>query len=240
MTDGEILLALGERDLEIMRAERALDELPEKTAILKLRHRIAEIERAREQADAYCRKADSLVSRAQDEAASVQDKAASEQEKVLSGQVTNPKELQNLTREIAALGRRRDALEHEALGLMEKAEAGRGQLAKVDAALAEGRSKEAALIERFKERGGQLQHETDRLRAERDALGKRLPADVLARYEAARASKHGIGVGRLANGVCSACRTQLPADRAQSLAQGPEIAECPNCRRVLVVGAEST
>jgi predicted nucleic acid-binding Zn-ribbon protein len=235
MTDGDILIALGEHDLAITRAEKALDELPEKKAILQVRHRIRELEGVREKAAAYQHKAVALVARSSDEIVSVEEKIDAEQAKVLSGAVTNPKELQNLTREIDSLARKKDTLERETLGLMEKAESGEAQVAKVDAALAEGRAKEAGLIERFRLRGGQVQADLERLKAERALLADRLPADLLERYERLRAAKHGIGVGVLTDGMCSACRTSLPADSAQRIEAGPEIAVCSNCRRLLVV-----
>lgn len=238
MTDGDILLALGSHDAEIRRAQKGLDELPEKAGILQLRRRLKEIEALRSKADAVCRALDADAARHQDEAASVADKATAEQAKVLSGDVTNPKELQNLTREIAALERRRESLERDALACMEKAEAARDQLNKIEATLAEGAEKERALIGRFKERGGELQRDIERLKAERALLLGRLPKQLADRYEAVVAAKHGIGVGELAGGLCTACRTQLPADRAQAIASGPEVAECPNCRRILVVRAE--
>jgi hypothetical protein len=172
------------------------------------------------------------------EATAVQEKIDAEQEKVLSGAVTNPKELQNLTKEIAALGRRKEALEREALGYMEKAEAGQEQRAKVEAALAEGKVKEAELIERFKAKGGELQREAERMRAERALLAGRLSGPAAARYESVRASKHGIAVGEFVGGMCTACRTQLPAGEAQRVAAGQEVSECLNCPRILIVRPE--
>ncbi len=235
MTEGDVLLALMEQDLAIARATKALDELPEKKAIIQLRQRLKEIEGVAEKAAAYLRKANAMVSRAADDVASVQAKIDAEQAKVLSGSVTDSKELQNLTREIEALARRKDTLEREELGLMEKAEAGEAQVARVQAALAEGRAKEASLIEEYKARGGELQTEIARLKAGREAIATRLPQPLLARYETLRASKNGIAVGELKGSLCTACRTAIPAGEAQSLAAGPEIGECPNCRRIIVV-----
>lgn len=238
MSVADALVALTEQDLAIARATRALDELPEKTAVLQFRKRLKEIEAVAEKARAYCRKAEAMVSRSADEAATVQAKIDAEQSKVLSGEVTNPKELQNLTRELDALKRRKDVIEFEEISLMEKAEAGAAQLAKVEAALAEGAQKEAALIEAFRTRGGQLQSEIAALGAERARLAAALPSDVAARYEALREAKHGIAVGILEGALCSACRTQIPAGQVQAIRRGPEIAECPNCKRMLIVRGE--
>lgn len=238
MTEGDVLLALARHDLSIARAEKTLDELPEKQSILKLRQRLKEIEGGLEKAHAYCRKAESMVARSQDEIASVDAKLESEQAKVLSGEVSNPKELQNLTRELDSLKKRKDTLEREALEVMEKAETGGAQVAKVEAALDEGRAKEADLIERFREHGGDIQRDIERLRAERALLIGRLPGSLAARYESLRVAKHGIAVGELKSGLCSACSTQLPAGEAQRLTAGPEIGECPNCRRLLIIRVE--
>lgn len=238
MSDASALRALQEHDLAITRADKALEEMPEKTAILQLRKRLREIEATRERQLEYCKKADAMVARSNDEATSLQDKIDREQTKILSGDITNPKELQALTREMDALRRRKDAVEHEELALMEKAEAGREQLAKVDAVLAEGAARDAQLIEAFKKRGGELQKESAQLRKERDALVKDVPAGLLARYEALREAKHGIAVGALQGSLCSACRTQIPANKVQELSAGPQIAECPNCHRIIIVGED--
>ncbi len=238
MSVGETLVALMEQDLAITRATRTLDELPEKTAILQLRKRLKEIEVVAEKTRAYCHKAEAMVTRSADEASSVQARIDREQAKILSGDVSNPKELQNLTRELDALKRRKDVIEFEELGLMEKAEAGAVQVAKVEAVLADGAIKEAALIAEYRAHGGALQTEIGHLKAERDRLMTALPADVLKRYLAVRDSKHGIAVGVLTGSMCGACRTQIPAQQAQALRAGPEIGECPNCRRILIVNAD--
>ncbi|MCK8114138.1 zinc ribbon domain-containing protein [Anaerosoma tenue] len=235
MTEGETLLALMEQDLAIARAVKALDELPEKAAILQLRHRLKEIEGVAEKARAYVQRANAMVAKSADEVQMVQAKIDAEQAKVLSGQITDSKELRNLTREIDALSRRKDQLEREELGLMEKAESGEAQRAKVDAALEEGRAKEADLIERYKSRGGEIQTETARLRAERDAIARMLDGSVLARYERLREAKKGVAVGALKGALCTACRTEIPAGEVQALRAGPEVAECPNCKRMLVI-----
>lgn len=240
MTEGEALLALVEQDLAIARAEKTLDELPEKLAVLQLRKRLKEIEALRDKAEVYCRKADGLVARANDEASALQSKIDSEQAKVLSGDVSNPKELQALTRELDALKRRKDAVEVDELDLMEKADASTAQLAKIEATLAEGASKEAALIKEFQVRGGALQSEIATMRKAREQVALELPDELRSRYEALRDAKHGIAVGVLEGNLCSACRTQIPAGEAQAIQSAAGIGECPNCRRMLVVRSERT
>lgn len=239
MTETEALIALGEHDLAITRAERALDELPEKRAILKLRRRLEEIQGALESARAYREKADRLVARSVDETSGVTEKIEVEQARVSSGEISNPRELQAVTMEIDALSRRRSALEEETLALMEKSEAGAAQVARVEAAIEEGQAKESELIASFRAKGGKLQTELERLKTERDRLMASVSAPVRARYEELLKTKHGIAVGVLSDSVCSVCRTELPAERAQSLEAGPPLGECPNCRRILVIRTDA-
>lgn len=239
MTETEALIALGEHDLAITRAERALDELPEKRAILKLRRRLEEIQGALESARVYREKADRLVARSVDETSGVTEKIEVEQARVSSGEISNPRELQAVTMEIDALSRRRSALEEETLALMEKSEAGAAQVARVEAAIEEGQAKESELIASFRAKGGKLQTELERLKTERDRLMASVSAPVRARYEELLKTKHGIAVGVLSDGVCSVCRTELPAERAQSLEAGPPLGECPNCRRILVIRTDA-
>ncbi|MHB1135469.1 MAG: zinc ribbon domain-containing protein [Coriobacteriia bacterium] len=239
MTEGEALIALMEQDRALDRAAKMLDELPEKQAILKLRHRLKEIEVVADKARSYLKTASAMVARAADEVALVDAKIETEQAKVLSGSVTDSKELQNLTREIASLGRRKDQLEREELNLMEKAETGEAQVARVEATLAEGHKKERSLISSFKARGGEMQTEIARLKAEREAIAGKLDAKLYARYEALRASKRGLAVGVLQGSLCSACRTEIPGGQRQLLESGPEIGECPNCKRMIVVRREA-
>ena len=150
-----------------------------------------------------------------------------------------PRKIRRFAAEWEAWKREEDAIEFEELGLMEKAEAGTAQLEKVEAALAEGAAREAGLIAEFKAKGGELQTRIGRMRDDREKLAKTLPADLRARYESLRDSKHGIAVGILKGELCTACRTQIPSHEAQALHAGPEVAECPNCKRLLVVGREA-
>ena len=240
MTESEALIALMEQDRALERAAKALDELPEKRAILKLRHRLKEIEVVAEKAREYLKTANAMVSRAADEVSLVDENIEAEQAKVLSGAVTDPKELRNLTREIDALVRRKDALEREEIALMEKAEAGEAQAARVEATIAAGQVKEKELIASFKTHGGEMQTEIARLKAGREAIAAQLDGQLLARYEALRESKRGVAVGVLQGALCSACRTEIPSGQRQMLEAGPEIGECPNCKRMIVVRREQS
>lgn len=229
------LLALQECDLDIRRASKELDEMPEKRAILETRHKVAEVQELRDKAEELVHRLDRAITANNDEVAIVDEKIAAVQTTLDSGQVTNPKEVHNLSREMDALKRREDKLDNETITLMERAEKAREQVAKVDSALDRLAAREQELIAHYREKGGEVQARLEAQKKNRAELAASLGDDLLSRYEAAAAAKGGIGAARLLDVACSACRVELPAERVRELRAGPDIAVCPNCRRLLVV-----
>jgi len=229
------LLALQECDLEIRRAAKQLEEMPEKRAILETRHKRADVEKLKAKAEELVHRLDRAIAANNDEVATVEEKIAAVQATLDSGQVTNPKEVHNLSREMDALKRREDKLDNETLTLMERAEKAREQVAKIDVALDRLAAKEASLIAEYQTKGGEVQAHLEARKEARTALAAALGPDLLARYETAAGAKGGIGAARLLDVACSACRVELPAERLRELREGPDIGVCPNCRRLLVV-----
>jgi predicted nucleic acid-binding Zn-ribbon protein len=237
MDQAATLLKIQELDLEIRRDEKHLDEMPEKRAILETRARIREVEALRAKAEELVDRLGREVAKNEDETTQLSEKIETEQKRVMSGDVTNAKEIQHLTREIDSLKRCREKLEMEQLALLERVEKAKGQVGKVDIGLEQLRSKESGLVDEFTAKGGALQARVDAATKERASLAGSLDSELLARYESLRESKGGIGAGLLKGDACTACRMELPAERVEDLRSGPSIAICPQCRRLIVVEA---
>ena len=235
MEPASALLALQASDVEIVRMTRALDELPEKRAILETRHKAEEVRTLHARAEEMAHRLERQIAANNDDIAAAVEKIAEVQRVLDRGEGINPKEVHNLSREMDALRRRTDKIENETLTLMEKAEKARAQVAKVDAALAQLAAREHALIAAYQEKGGELQRATEAERARRASIGGALDPELLARYESVRGMKGGVGAARLQETHCSACRVELPMERVSELRTGPDIAVCPSCRRLLVV-----
>lgn len=235
MDTAHALLDLQEADLEIARSERRLEELPEKSSILELRHKIADVSRLREKTAELAAKLSREIAKLEDAVAVTSAKMDDEQAKLLSGAVTNPKELANISTEIDLLRRKREQTENEMLALMERREAAQLQMNKIDEALSRAAKDEATLIGRFQKAGGDILAETEKLKRRRKRLGKDVEPELLARYEKIRAARHGIAAGRLEGDMCGSCRTTLPSMTVQQLRSSGTVGECPNCRRLIVV-----
>ncbi len=235
MDTGTSLLELQEVDLAITRAQKRLDEMPEKRAILEARKKQREVGALHAKALELVSRLEREVAKSEDESASITDKITSEQQKIMSGEITNPKELQHITREMDALKRRRDKLEIDEVAQLERVDKAKGQVAKVEQALEQLKAKEEQFIAEFKDKGGQLQSEIEQMTVRRTRLAGSLPPELLSRYETLREAKQGMGVGKLDGARCTACRIELPAERVKELETGGPIATCPNCRRMLVI-----
>jgi len=235
MTEGASLLELQEVDLQLKRSTKQLDEMPEKKAIITARHKLKDVEALRAKAAEFVRRVEQEVSRLEDEGATLTTKITSEQKRVMSGDITNAKELQHITREVDSLKRRREKTEMELLAAMERVEKAKSQETKVQSAIEKLQASEGRLVDEFKDKGGGLQTQIDQLTRVRERLCAQLPSELLEKYESLRSAKGGVGAGRLDVATCTACRIELPAQRVSELSAQGGITECPACRRLLVI-----
>ncbi|MDF1541749.1 MAG: C4-type zinc ribbon domain-containing protein [Anaerosomatales bacterium] len=229
------LIALQTCDLEIRRAAKLLDELPEKRSILETRHKAEEVRQLKGKAEELVHRLERAIAANTDEVSALDEKIAGVQKTLDGGQVTKPKEVHNLSREMDALKRREDKLDNDTLSLMERLEKAREQVAKVDTALQRLSTRESELIAAYRLKGGEVQSDLEAHKQQRAELAAAVGDELLARYEAAAAAKGGIGAARLLEVACSACRVELPSERLRELREGADVGVCPNCRRLLVV-----
>ncbi len=235
MNQAASLLELQRLDLEILRAKKRLEELPEKQAILDVRHKLRDVSALRHKAELLVGKLERRP-----EGPSGRDRDPHRQDRRRAGQGHDDRPTTarspSLTREMDGLRRRRDKLEMESL----RADGPHREGDRTDgddrrgtrAAHARRRPPPSSSSSRSAAR---CRHEIAGFEAERSALAAALDAATLADYEAARESKGGVGVGRLDGDTCSACRMSLPAERISELLAGPDVAVCPHCHRLIVV-----
>lgn len=234
MTHSAALLELQSLDLEILRSAKRLEELPEKRAILDVRAKLKDVEALQGKAGVLVGKLRSDLKAHQDEITLLTEKIEREQATLM--ETSDHRAVTSITREMDGLKRRRDKVEMESLDIMERIDKAVAQSEKIAQAATQLREQETGLIDQFKTVGGALQGHIATEEGKRNALAASLPKDLLARYETARESKGGVGVGELADTTCTACRMALPAERVRQLQNAAEdIGTCPQCRRLIVV-----
>ncbi len=237
MSEASDLLQLQSVDLDILRATKRLDELPEKRAILEARAKSRDASSLKLKAELLLRKLESEVKARQDELMMLNDRIATEQEKLMN--TSDHRAVQAISREMDGFKRRVDKVEMEELQYMERAEKAASQVAAIAGHMAKLAERESQLIERFKDVGGTIQSEIAKAESRRVKLVKGIDPGLLKRYDSLRESKGGIAVGMLEASGCSACRMTLPVERRAELESGPDVGICPQCRRLIVVRGDA-
>jgi predicted nucleic acid-binding Zn-ribbon protein len=162
-------------------------------------------------------------------------KIAEVEQRLYGGKVGNPKELAELQKDVAALGRRRQALEDDELAEMLAIDEGRAAVQAAHARLAAVEAQwrhdqQDLLAERAR-----LETLVAAVREERAMSARPVPADDLALYQSLRPRKGGQAVGVLRDGTCSACGVAPSAARVAGARSDDALVRCGNCERILYV-----
>lgn len=162
------------------------------------------------------------------------ERIAKDEQLLYSGRKTNPKELAGLQENIAALRRRRSAVEDKLLEAMLMVDEAQGELASHREALLGIEKSWREEQDRFIGELDDLRACRERLLAERARLLRLIPANNLALYEELRARKGGRAVVLLLKGGnCQGCGMCIPTRQAQQVRSGQEFVLCSSCGRIL-------
>ena len=153
--------------------------------------------------------------------------------KLYSGNVKNPKELQDLQNEVAALKRHKETLEDRQLEAMLEEEtteqthqAAIEKMERVKVRLAD--QNQTLTTEQ-----STLNKDLERLNAERDAALSPLDPSLLIVYEQLRNDKRGLAIAAVSDGACAACGTTLTPAQLQSARSTAKLTKCTTCGRIL-------
>ena len=152
------------------------------------------------------------------------------------GKVRNPKELQDLQNEAAALKRYKTVLEDRQLDAMIKFDEAEEKLTKVQADLDQ-------VVDDIKKQNSKLtteqetlSQEVERLESERGAAVTSIDKTTLDQYDGLRRSRKGVAVAKVSDKNCSACGSTLSAALQQAARSPNEINLCDTCGRILYSG----
>jgi len=173
--------------------------------------------------------------RIEDEIAALAERASAHDKLLYGGTIGNPRELQSLQDEIAALKRRISHLEDQEIELME-------QIEPLDAALVSLVSERASLDEQaatlraqIAEAEVEIDAELAQVATERAELEALVSPELLEEYAALRPQMGGIAIARLVGGTCGGCHLALSAMEIDRIKRLPadEPAHCEECGRLL-------
>jgi predicted nucleic acid-binding Zn-ribbon protein len=160
-------------------------------------------------------------------------KIAQSEASLYGGAVKNPKELQDLQLELAALKRHLTTLEDRQLEAMETEEAASQRLQDIQAQNESLQEKLSGQFKILEEERSTKNKDLERLKAERLAAMKSLEPNFLALYDELRQERNGVAVVLVNDGACSACGTTLTPSQQQNARSTTQIMNCPTCGRIL-------
>jgi predicted nucleic acid-binding Zn-ribbon protein len=235
------LLDLADLDAELGRLEHRRRSLPEHAELSRLEQRDRELHD--EIATLEAREGDLKreQSKAEADVEQVRARIGRDRTRLDAGQVSSPKELENLQSEIGSLLRRQSDLEDVELEVMERLEA-------VQARLSEGAGERGGIATELKSVTArrdavlaELAEQAGKAADRRAAVAAEEPADLLDLYERLRAQHGGVGAAALRRGQCQGCHLTLNTVdlNAVRAATPDEVVRCEECRRILVRTAES-
>jgi predicted nucleic acid-binding Zn-ribbon protein len=235
------LLELAELDAELGRIDHRRQGLPEHEELRELEERDAQLRdslAALEAEDGDLRRGQA---KAESDVEQVSTRVDRDRKRLDTGQVSSPRELENLQSEIASLGRRQSDLEEIVLDVMERRET--AQQAHRDAVAERARIATgiAAVTARRDIALGELAEQARKAGSRRAEVAAQEPAELLALYDRLRAQHDGVGAAALRRGRCEGCHLSMNTVDLNSIraAAPDEVLRCEECRRILIRTDES-
>ena len=155
--------------------------------------------------------------------------------KLYSGKVTSPKELGNLSDEIAQEKRQIGAVEDKLLELFERIEEAETEARQIESSLADDTQTWNTRQQQLRARLQQAQQTTATLAARRASTVQEVEPASLATYDALRHKKGGVAVSLVSQRTCQSCRVALTPAQEQRARIGAELVTCNSCGRILFV-----
>ncbi len=149
------------------------------------------------------------------------------------GKVQNPKELQDLQKDIAALKRHLETLEDRELEAMINAETAQKELQAAEENLERIRSNLSDQSRDLTRESEALIKDRERLESERRAVITDLEDHAVGMYNQLRKQKRGLAIATISDSSCAACGAALTPAQQQSARSTSQLFHCPTCGRVL-------
>lgn len=149
------------------------------------------------------------------------------------GRVHNPKELQDLQKDVASLKRYLETLEERELEAMLRVETSEKESQAARANLNHVQSNRSDQNRDLTQERELLHKNLERLNIERQAVVRDLAQQQLGVYDRLRQQRRGIAVTTISDAACAACGTTLTPSQQQNARSTSQLFNCPSCGRIL-------
>ncbi len=149
------------------------------------------------------------------------------------GRVQNPKELQDLQKDVASLKKHLLTLEERELEAMLQAETTETVLKDARAQLEQIQARRGDEHKKLLDDQAGFVRDLERLSEEREASVNPIESSLLAVYDDLRKQKRGVAVTDFSDNTCASCGSTINAAVQQSAKSSKQLAYCPTCGRIL-------
>ena len=168
------------------------------------------------------------------EIATLIDKKQNSETRLYSGEVTNPKEMQDLQMEIESLARRNDVLDDELLRIISHRDACQATLKECESALNDiGEERKEENKNLLKEKKS-LASAVKKQLSKRKAAVAELPAELFKTYNVLRAKKANRPVSVLRDDACTICGIEQNSTVITAINRSSDLVNCQSCGRILI------
>ena len=151
------------------------------------------------------------------------------------GNVKNPKELQDLQKDIASLKKHLTVLEERQFASMMKVEAVDNEFQSAKIELEKIKTRLGSEHGKLLEEQSDLFKQLEKLTEEREAAIAPIESGLLQIYEGLRPQKRGVAVVEVVDNACTACGTTVNASFQQNARSQKQLVNCPSCGRIIFV-----
>jgi uncharacterized protein len=235
------LLELADLDAELSRLDHRRRGLPEHAELDQLEQRDAQLRGSLATLEAEQGDLKRAQGKAEADVDQVRTRIDRDRKRLDAGQVSSPRDLENLQSEIASLIRRQSDLEEVVLDIMERQETAQGRRQEAEAERQEIAANRDVVTARRDAALAEIGEQAGKAADRRAAVASQEPEDLLALYERMREQHGGVGAAALRAGKCEGCHLSLNMVDLRAIrdADPDEVLRCEECRRILVRTPES-
>jgi predicted nucleic acid-binding Zn-ribbon protein len=205
-------------------------------AIRQILENDTELRAANEQsmaAENQLQEAERLLKQSEQEVEKQRIKLQQTEASLYGGAVHNPKELQDLQKDVVSLKRHLETLEERELEAMVAVETAEKNSQNAKANFAQVSASRGDQFRNLSAETETLNKELERFSSERGAVIQDLAAQAIQEYEQLRKQRRGIAVTIVSDSACAACGTTLTASQQQNARSTSQLFHCPSCGRIL-------
>lgn len=216
--------------------DQTMARLEELEKILSDRTALAQAEEASENAEVVLVAELKKLHQAENNVRDQRIKIEQDESALYSGKMHNPKELQDLQNEVAALKRFLTTLEDRQLEIMMTVEEVESASKAAKNALDQAQAQKVEQNAHFNAEKTSLLKDKERLEVERLAACNALTSQELDLYNQLRKTRRGIAVAKVVDRTCTACGSTLTPALVQAANSPNQIVRCSSCSRILYPG----